>query len=265
MIFPVLILFHMSVKKLIEKSGSLITRTKLISILTWGSNSPEPKDRIAQRIYSLCGEKKIDSLGHGIFYIQDINHPLSREKIIEWHYWSIVKILMAEYGHSGSIIWWEKSLELIMRDHSLPEVIIIYTPDMMRRIELSPHHAVHFRTLKTGGKTGGKNAYSLMKRMSESLQIEGERFTVLQKECALLDSLTIRSHTEGITETLVLRFLKRYGHTLSREILWILTQYRYIRAINRLRAITKRAWYDELYSMTLDIIKNEWWWCFLSL
>ena len=76
-------------------------------------------------------------------------------------------------------------------------------------------------------------------------------------ESALLDALTIHDHEEGIGETLVLKFLKRYESRLERGNLGILVSVRYIRAMNRLRTIAKNHGYPRLYEIALDVIKKE--------
>ena len=111
--------------------------------------------------------------------------------------------------------------------------------------------------MKTGKKTLQKNAFRILRSESVRGEIDGEKYMILSLEAALLDTLTIHSHTDGITDSLVLRFLKRHGHELSREKLGMLTTFRYIRAMNRLRELTKRSGYESLYRMTLDIIKRE--------
>jgi hypothetical protein len=106
-----------------------------------------------------------------------------------------------------------------MRDTSPPDTLILYTPNLSKRIRLTSHLAIHFRTLKTGMKTHQKNAFSLLKRMSERREIDGNIFLTLSLEASLLDTLTVRSHREGIPDTLVLRFLKRYSTSLSADTL----------------------------------------------
>lgn len=88
---------------------------------------------------------------------------------------------------------------------------------------------------------------------------------MLGYEAALLDTLTIHDREEGIGEGLVLKFLKRYETKLERGNFGILVAIRYIRAMNRLRSISKEQGYDRLYDICLDVIKHEGGGCFVTL
>jgi len=168
-------------------------------------------------------------------------NPLTLEQILHAHYWMIAKKIITEQAGREAIIGSEKALELHLRDKLPPEILIVYTPFLTARVTLSERYTIHFRTLKTGAKTAKKNAFSLLRGTSEKVEIDGESFLILSRESALLDSLTIRTHAEGITDALILRFLKRFSGALSHEELARIVQYRSIRAINRLRSLTKKA------------------------
>jgi hypothetical protein len=142
-------------------------------------------------------------------------------------------------------------------DYSLPERIVVYTPTTNKRIRLSEQHEVVFISAKTGKKEGYKNLFPILKRYSTKQEIFSQSFSVLSPEVALLDTLTLHTHEEGVTETLVLKFLKRFHMNLNHMVLRSLVRVRYIRAINRLRVITQTHGYDEIYQLCLDTIKKE--------
>lgn len=256
---------HKNVENLEKRSWDILTRQEIRTILYPELWSEESDIRLSQHIYALKGSGLLVALKNSLYYVQDMVHPLSPDRVVHDRYWHIVKKIVHESVWNEAIIGSEKSLELHMRDTSPPELLILYTPSFTSRIRLSPWYAIHFRTLKTWKKSLQKNAFRMLHRESEREEIEGEKFSFLSPEAALLDTLTIHSHADGITDSLVLRFLKRHGHALSREKLGMLTAFRYIRAMNRLRTLAKTMSDTKIYEMTLEVIKNEWGGCFLTL
>ena len=219
--------------------------------------------RIHQTIYALKWLGTIISIRNGLYYVGD-GALTTGQEVVEAHYWSIVRTILRNEVGNDWIIGGEKALEIIMMDYSLPEELIIYTRDTSKKIAISPGHHILMRTMVSGEKKNRTNAFWVLKKQSQTLDIQKESYYVLGLESALLDALTIHDHGEGITENLVLKFLKRYESRLERGNLGILVSLRYIRAVNRLREIAKTHGYDRLYEITLDVIKKEWGGCFVS-
>lgn len=155
------------------------------------------------------------------------------------------------------VIGGEKALELIMMDYSIPSELIIYTKDIAKKVTVSPDHTIVFRTIISGEKKQRTNVFGILKNQSQTINIQKKTLPVLGMEAALLDTLTIHDHEEGIAESLVLKCLKRYESRLERGNFGILVSVRYIRAMNRLREITKNHGYERLYEISLDVIKKE--------
>lgn len=200
-------------------------------------------------------------LGRGI--IVRIASDLYGEKefLSEERYWQVIEALIRSVAPSGAVIGGEKSLEVHLFDYSVPDVLIVYTRDRARRVRLYGTKEVHFRILFSGEKTRRKNLFSPLQKGSVTIKsIWNIHF--LSKELALLESLSLRRHDEGITEERIIKFLKKFHSSLDQDILAEIVRFRYIRAINRLRSIAKREGYDDLYQKTLHIIRNEWGWCF---
>jgi hypothetical protein len=162
------------------------------------------------------------------------------------------------------VIGGEKALELIMMDASIPSELIIYTRETAKKVTLSKDHTLIFRTIISGEKKQRTNAYGILKNQSHMITVQKQSVPVLGIEAALLDTLTIHDHEEGIAESLVLKCLKRYESRLERGNFGILVSVRYIRAMNRLREITKNHGYTRLYDISLDVIKKEGGGCFVS-
>lgn len=145
-----------------------------------------------------------------------------------------------------------------------PEKLILCTRDFSARIILFDGREIYMRPLKTGEKTSFKNIFPILKKYCNPF-LKYKKILLPNKEVSLLESLKLSSHDSGIHEAIILQFLNRNFNKLNPDILHQLVNFGYIRSVNRLRQIAKYNWYDALYNLTLDIIKNEGGWIFLKL
>lgn len=216
--------------------------------------------RIAYALSILMGRSLVERLSNNLYLVKASSDPIRLESI----YWGLVQKMIRIYSPSGGVIWWEKALEMHLRDYSIPDVLIIYTRDTAIRVKLVDGREVHFRTLVSGVKTGKKNLWHTIMTASKSIVIP-EKLYICGIDLALLEALSIRRHETWIAESGVLKFLRSYGARLDRRILGTLAQHRYIRPINRLRVISRDLGYPDIYAMTLEIIRDEWGGCYLNL
>lgn len=179
-------------------------------------------------------------------------------------YWDVVQKLVRIHAPSGAILWGEKALEVHMYNYSRPSVLILYTRHTARRIILVDGREIHFRTLVSGKKTRNKNLFWWMQKHSFSHDIL-KGILIPHKEIALLESLSLRRHNMGIAEWDVFAFLQEYHDNLDTALLRESVTLRYIRALNRLRVIAKHSGYEALYVLCLSVIREEGWWCYVSL
>ncbi len=264
------------VQKLYEKRWLILTREDLFEmwLRAWGMKLRFPyglgqvKNRgvikaIGGGIYRVSLNREEDFSSSAIaFAWNDRNRE--QEENIDTSYWQIISLLSRRYSPSGGIIAHEKSLEYHLRNYEIPKRIVVYTRDTDKRLQIS-WYEIHFRTLKTWEKSGAKNMYRILYNASFEWSIDGVNLRFLSLEASLLDVASLRIHESGIAEDLILRFLSKYEKKLSRGKLGELVQYRYIRAINRIRSLSKEHWYADLYTVCLDVIKKEWGWCYLNL
>ena len=284
------------VKKLWEKMWKLLTRDDLVDIWVLSGGS---KSRVAYGIGKMKNQWIIESIGGGVYFVpQDSGLSLWSHLLSYWHrkdlfwetdseqfsrssewqgqgkawekqdldtlYWQIVALLIKIHSPSGAIIAHEKSAEYHLRDYSAPERLVLYTRDTEKRVRVGKYE-YHFRTLQSGEKSGNKNMYRVLHDPSVVGEIDGVKLRFLSIEASLLDLASLRVHDVWVADDLVLRFLRRYESSLSREALGELVRYRYIRAMNRIRKIAKDHGYDRLYEMSLDIIRREGGGCYLNL
>lgn len=243
------------VKKLSEKMWKIMRRDDIYDI--WLA-SGGAKARFAAALTRVKYTGYISSLGGWLYHIWQGDLDMDS------HYAQIVSLLIREHAPSGAIIAHEKSLEYHLRNYEIPPLLVLYTRDIDKRVRVGKY-AFHFRTRKTGEKTGTKNMYRIYQESSMDISVDEVRLKILWLEASLLDVLSLRVHESGIEEALVLRFLEKYHKKLSREILGELVAHRYIRALNRLRSLAKEHGYMDVYTMTLDIIRREGGGCYLHL
>lgn len=243
------------VQKLSEKKWKILTREAIADIWSLSGGS---KSRFAYGLGKMKNQSLIFPIGWGLYSIGS--------DFTEWdsHYWQIVSMLLSRYSPSGGIVTHEKSMEYHLHNYEIPNCLVLYTRDTDKRIRMGEYE-IHMRTLKTWEKSGTKNMYRILFDAWVEGEVNGVRFRFLSLEASLLDVASLRIHESGIAEDLILRFLSKYSKKLSREKLWELVKYRYIRAINRIRSLAKSHGYTEIYMMCLDIIKKEGGGCYLNL
>lgn len=247
---------HIFVNKLVQKSGKILTREDILELWLLSGWS---RGRIAYAVQQAKNQGYLTPLLRDIFSVWT---PPDR---IDDLYWKLITVLIRRDAPAGAIISGEKSMEYHLRNFSLPDTLILYTYSTNKRVRLSDGREVHFRTLKSGEKKGGKNMYRLLDDYTIRGTIDGSEFNILNLEASLLDAASLRIHEVWFAEDLFEKFLRQYEKKLSRESLWKLVSYRYIRAVNRLRAFTKERGFIGLYEVLLDVIKREGWGCYLKL
>lgn len=235
----------------------IITKSE---ILEYWLRSGGSQMRVNYAMNILLGRKVVERIASGVYIV--ISDTISSD--IGGQYWKIINTLIQVHSPSGGIIGWEKALELHLHNYSIPDILIIYTRDTAMRIRLTDNREVHFRTLVSGAKTGKKNLWRIIGDHAISIEFP-EKILLCGKELALLESLSLRRHESGIEEANIIRFLRSYHIQIDRQMLWELARYRYIRPLNRLRVICRDFWYDDIYTMTLEIIRDEGGGCYLNL
>ena len=62
-------------------------------------------------------------------------------------------------------------MEIHLRNYEIPSRLVLYTRDTDKRLRVG-NYEIHFRTLRTGEKSGVKNMYRILSDMSEEGSIE---------------------------------------------------------------------------------------------
>lgn len=244
------------VKKLVQKSWKIVLSSELSRMweLSWW-----PKGKFQYAVIQSRNQWYITPMVRDVYFVGECPDK-------DVAYWPLIEKISSMHSPSGAIIAWEKSMELHLGNYSIPDILILYTRDVNKRIRLWDGRELHFRSLKSGEKQHGKNLYRLLEKNSQFINLISDASTqILSLEASILDAAALRIHGSWVSESLLEKFLKKYEKRLSRESLWELVWYRYIRAANRLRSFARDRGFSDFYEKMLDIIKKEWGGCFLNL
>ncbi|MDD2516273.1 MAG: hypothetical protein PHF46_03025 [Candidatus Gracilibacteria bacterium] len=261
-----MITFDKIVKKLSKSEGKIFDMYDIGKIID-PDFSPDNKkniNKVYKTIYLLKASGAIFPIKNSLFYINTKNVKLDENHVVDDNYWKILKKIISTNIIGNCHIGGIKSLEILLKDYSLPEEIVVYNKDLNKKWKISKKCSVTFKSIKSGAKSDNKNIFNKFFNFVENVEIEGINFKVAGKELALLDSLIIQSG-DGINYYLINKFLKKYHNSLNYDILSELVRLRYITSINRLRKMAQEGGYDELYKKTLEIIKNAGSGCFMSV
>lgn len=221
------------------------------------------KTEVYKLIYRLKSTNIIFPLKNWLYYI-NIGSDLREIDIIDDNYWQIVLKIIKDETEWNYFIWWNKSLELHLKDFSIQNKLIVYTKDIQKTVQINSNYSIVFKIFNPWINSK-KFSFNSLKQYLVKMQINNLNFMVAWEELALLDSLILSDNKAWIDNYLILKYLKKFEKYISREKMWEIVRIKYISSINRLRIISQKNKLDNLYKICLDIIKNEWANCFLSL
>lgn len=214
-------------------------------------------------LYRLKWNDIIIPIKQWLYYVRE-NETTNIEWIIEDRYWRIVKKILAREANGEYFISGNKALEILMKDYGAPKKLLVTWKEATKNLQISPSYSLSIRPITSGKKTLSQNIYPLLRKYSDSIEIDGESLRIACPELALLDTLLLRDTENGIDQYLVEKFLKRSSKLLRREVLGKLVSMKYITSINRLRSIAKDMKNMQVYDMCIDIIKREGGGCFIT-
>lgn len=260
-----MITFDKIVYKLCKKEWKILSIYEI-----WGIIDPDFKkwttkniSLIYKTIYRLKATKIIIPIKNSLYFINN-KKDYRDVDIIDNFYWDILKKVIIENIWNNYFVWNLKALELHLKDFSIPSEITIYCKDFESTISLTSQNKIIFKILTWWKKNLNKSIFAKLNVFTKKILINKISFKIANEELSLLDSLLIRNSTKKIDSYLINKFLNKFSRFLSRQVLWKLVDLKYITSINRLREISKETWNNQLYLHCLDIIKIEWWNCFLT-
>lgn len=260
-----MITFDKIVHKLWKLEWKVLSISNIWDIIDpdYSKGNTRHKQEVYKLIYRLKSNNIIAPLKNWLYFLtcgimtRDID-------IIDDNYWNIVYKIIKDEANWIYFIWWNKSLELHLKDYSIQNKLIVYTKDIQKIIRINSKYSIVFKTF-TPWKNCKKFSFNSLNKFLVKISVNNINFSVAWEELALLDSLLLADSKLWIDNYLILKYLKKFEKYLSREKLWEIVRIKYISAINRLRIIAQNNKLEKLYQICLDIIKKEWANCFLSI
>lgn len=255
-----MISFDKIVKKLLINKGSIINIIDIWSIIdpdykNWNSKYSA---LIYKTIYRLKSLKIISPLKNWLYLIWLIDAFL-----IDDYYWKIVKKIIISETWWQYFIWWQKSLELLMKDFSLQSELIVYTKDIRKIVSIDSDHKIIFKIFNNFNKKKILTFNTFFKKFIIKSKIEWTDFNICSIELALLDYLH-HNKTYFENNILLIKFINKFNKMFNDSNFNKLVQLKYISSINKLRFFAKSNWITFIYNIALNTIKTSWANCFLT-
>lgn len=250
-----MISFNKIVNKLCKKCWNIVFLTDIFDII-----DPEQKEKnrtiLNKIVYRLKAEQHLIPLKNWVYIIPDSEDSrLNAVDLTDKYYLKLLKKYITKEVWNNYFISWKKSLEIHMRDYSLPEKIYICNRTVNKKIKIWTYEIV-FKTI--GGKEYGKkiNLYAKFCHYNKIFKIEWIDFKIAGLELALLEWTLIWENYNWVDVQILTKCIKKYKTVLDEDIFREIAKYKYIMSFNRLKELSKHI--DEsLYLVFLDIIKRN--------
>lgn len=247
--------FDKIVNKMLKRWWKIIFKEDIFEII-----DPEKKEKYQAKvdkiIYRLKAERIIIPLKSWVYIIPDAeDDSLNAIDLIEKYYMRLLKKYVTYFVGADYFIGGKKSLELQLKDYSIPEKILIINRKLNKKVKVGDYEII-FKTI--GGKEGNKkiNLFAKLLSFIDVLKIEEQELKVASLELALLEASVLWAWSEWVDIGLLTRAIKKYGKVLKREDIAFFAKYKYIMSLNRLKEISKNIDGD-LYNFFLSLIKEN--------
>lgn len=247
-----MITFDKIVNKLLKKWWKVIFSNDIFEIID-PEKKPEYKTIVNKTIYLLKSKNIIKTIRNWVYIIPDKDdEKLNEIDLIEKYYFSFVKKYIAENVWSEYFISWKKSLEIHLKNYSIPEKLVIINRKINKKVFIW-NYCIIFKTISSWKV----NLFQKLSKLTKSALIEWVNFKISNLELALVETSVISDNIEGIDIELLSKAIKKYGKFFILENFYTIWELKYIMAFNRLKEISKNI-DKKLYEVFLDIIKKNW-------
>lgn len=247
-----MITFDKIVNKMLKKWWKVIFSDDIFEMID-PEKKTDYKSVLNKIIYRLKSENIIKSIRNWVYIVPDkFDEKLNELDLIEKYYYNFVKKYITENVWSDYFISWKKSLEMHLKDFSIPEKLVIINRKINKKV-LIWNYVIIFKTIKNW-KT---NLYSKLSKLTKTLIIDWINFKVSSLELALVETSIISDNIDWIDIWLISKTIKKYSKFFNKEDFYYIWELKYIMAFNRLKELSKNIdkW---LYEIFLDIIKKNW-------
>ncbi len=249
--------FDKIVNKLLRKWWKVFFKEDIFEII---DPDKEPRYQITldKTIYKLKAKWIIISIKAGVYIVpSEEDLKLNEVDLIEKYYLYLLKKYITYYAWSDYYISWKKSLEIHLKDFSIPNKIYIVNRWVNKKLKIGNNEII-FKTISSTEKWKKINLYSKLSDFVITKDVYDMEFKVSTLELALLESALVSDVEEWVDLALLSKTIKKYSKVLNTESFYMLGKMKYIMSFNRLKEISKTI-DKNLYEVFLDIIKKNWW------
>jgi len=243
--------FNKIVKKLLKKWWKIIFKNDIFEIIDL-EKKPEYNNLVSKIIYRLKSENVIKTIRNWVYIVPDKgDEKLNEIDLIEKYYFSFVKKYITYFTWSDYFISWKKSLEIHLKNYSIPEKLVIVNRKIDKKVFIW-NYLLIFKTVSSNNL----NLYSKLSKLVKSVEIDWVNFKISALELALVESCLVSDNTEWVDLELISKAIKKYSKFFNIDNFYYIGSLKYIIAFNRLKEISKNI--DKmLYEVFLDIIKKN--------
>ncbi len=247
--------FNKIVNKLLKKWWNIIFKEDIFDMI-----DPEQKEKyqsyLDKTIYRLKAEKIIISIKSWVYIIPESwDFELNEIDLLEKYYLNLLKKYISHYVGSSYFISGKKSLELQLKDYSVPEKISIINRSLNKKIKVGNYEII-FKTISWNLEGKKINLYAKLSSFTDTLSIENSEFKVASLELSLLEASIVSIGEVWVDISLLNKAIKKYAKVFKKETFRELWKYKFIMSFNRLKELSKNIDKD-LYELFLDIIKQN--------
>lgn len=247
--------FNKIVNKMYKRWWKIILKNDIFELI-----DPERKQKyksyLDKTIYRLKAEKVIISIKSWVYIVPDSNDLLLNHiDLIEKYYLRLLKKYISSYVWNNYFISWNKSLQIHMKDFSIPEKIFIINRNINKRIKIWMYDVI-FKTISWKLDNKKINLYSRLSTYVVKKEIEDNTFKISCLELSLIESALITDNIEWLDFNLLNKTIKKYSKVFDKQIFSELGKFKFIMSFNRLKEISRNI-DNDLYKHFLDIIKNN--------
>lgn len=251
-----MITFNKIVNKLLKKCWKVILKEDIFDIID-PEKKPEYTSLVNKTIYRLKSENIIKPIRNWVYIIPDNEDlKLNEIDIIEKYYFILIKKYITYNVWSDYFISGKKSLEIHLKNYSIPEKIIVVNRKINKKIFIW-NYVIIFKTITKKSDNKELNLYSKLSKLTKTVSINDVNFKISNLELALIESAIISDNIEWIDLDILSKTIKKYWKFFIINNFYFIWELKFIMAFNRLKEISKNI-DNKLYLVFLDIIKKNW-------
>jgi hypothetical protein len=248
--------FDNIVKKVLKKWWKVLWKEDIYEIID-PERKPEFQKKVDMVIYRMKAQKVILSIKSGVYIVPtEEDKLLNQVDLMEKYYLWLVKKYIRYYVWNQYFLSGKKSLEIHMKDFSIPEKLVIITRNLDKKIKVWNYEII-FKTISGKSEWRKINLFSKLYPMYIMKNIEWIDLKIAWLEHALLETALMQENYEWVSLTLLVKAIKKYGTILDYETLSEIWKYKYIMSFNRIKEISKPL-DSKLSQLCLDVIKQNW-------